>query len=98
MEVLRVEVLEHRIKRRTFEQQRLNRYANGRDDCLQLLRDAAWVSQVGNDETSHAGQQCDRLSKVPPSRSVKVEEDREVVTFTQFLTQRIEYFLTLIRE
>jgi len=52
MEILRVEVLEHRIKRRTFEQQRLNRYANGRDDCLQLLRDAARVSQVGNDEAA----------------------------------------------
>jgi WD40 repeat protein len=36
--------------------QRLNRHANGRDDRLQLLGDAAWVSQVGNDETSHAGQ------------------------------------------
>src|SRR5262249_46292066 len=44
MEVLRVEVLEHRIKRRTFEQQRLNRYANRRDNRLQLLRDAARIS------------------------------------------------------
>src|SRR4029077_20615597 len=56
MEILRVEVLEHRIKRRTFKQERLNRYANGRDNRLQLLGDAAWVSQVGNDKTGHAGQ------------------------------------------
>src|SRR5262249_51091335 len=86
MEVLWVEVLEHRIKRRTFEQQRLNRYANGRDDRLQLLGDAAWVSQVGNDETGHTGQQCDGLSNVPPGRNLKVEEDRQVVTLAQFLT------------
>ena len=43
MEILRVEVLDYRINRQTFKQQRLNRYANGRDDRLQLLRDAAWV-------------------------------------------------------
>ena len=30
--------LEHRTNRKTFKQQRLNRYANGRDDRLQLLR------------------------------------------------------------
>ena len=50
MEIPRVEVLEHRINRKTFKQQRLNRYANGRSDRLQLLQDAAWVGQVGNDE------------------------------------------------
>src|SRR5262245_58265820 len=64
MEILRVEVPEHGIKRRTFKQQRLNRYTNGRDDRLQLLRDAARVSQVGNNEAGHAGQQCDSLSNV----------------------------------
>src|SRR5262249_45332493 len=86
MEILRVEVLEHREKRRTFEQQRLNRYANGRDDRLQLLGDAAWVSQVGNDETGHAGQQCDSLSNVPTGWNLELKQDRYVVMPPQFLT------------
>jgi hypothetical protein len=50
-------VLEHRIgPGRTFEQ-RLNGYGKVRDDSLQLFGDAARVSQVGNDEAGHAGQQ-----------------------------------------
>jgi hypothetical protein len=53
---------------------------------LQLLRDAARVSQLGNDEAGHAGQQCDSLSNVLSGRKLKVEQDRQVVTLAQFLT------------
>jgi len=50
-------VLEHSIGPDGPFEQRLNRDGKSRDDGLQLLRNAARVSKVGDDEAGHAGQE-----------------------------------------
>jgi hypothetical protein len=68
----------------------LNGHREVGDDGFQLLGDAARVSQVGNDEPRHPGQQRDRLGNVPSGRDLEVEQDRQVVTLAQFLTKSVE--------
>ena len=50
-----------------------NGYGEVGDDSFQLLRDAARVSQVGNDEAGHTGQQRHGLGNIPRGWSSEVE-------------------------
>src|SRR4051794_24271878 len=69
-----------------------------RDDGLQLLGDAARVSQISDDEAGHAGQQRDGFGDVAGGWDIEVEQDRQVVVLTQFLAYGVENRFALWRK
>src|SRR5262245_57662438 len=64
----------------------------------QFMWDTARISQIGNDETGHAGERLDRSGQVFSIGFIEVEQNGQEVTFAQLLAYSIEHCLTLIRE
>src|SRR4029077_7840019 len=65
---------------------------------FQFLRNAARVSEVGDDEAGHAGEQRDCLSNISVFRHVEIEQDWQVIVLSKLLSEVVEDGFTFLRK
>src|SRR5690349_17739328 len=96
--VVCAQVAKHREFALAGQKDRLHRDDSGWNYGRQLVRDALGICSVSNDEANHIGQSLHCTSQVRTSRLVEVEQNWQVVTLAQLVSQSVENCLSLIRE
>lgn len=84
-----LQVSEHRVFRLASQDNRFTEQQSPRNNHRQLVRRAARIGQVSDDESSHVRQRGNRAGEIFAIGLFKVEEKGQVIAFAKLIANRI---------